>query len=207
MEVKTLALGQMGTNCYLAWCGETREAIIIDPGSNAQEISNVVRDLNLKPKYIVNTHGHLDHIGANGELHQEFNCPIAIGTQDGPMLTDPTLNLSSQFGRPIISPAAEKLLEDGDTVKFGNCALKVLATPGHTPGGVCLYGHSTLFSGDTLFERSVGRTDFPGGSQRQLLEAIETKLLNLPDTVRVLPGHGPETNIGQERVNNPWLQG
>jgi glyoxylase-like metal-dependent hydrolase (beta-lactamase superfamily II) len=163
--------------------------------------------LGLKVKYIVNTHGHLDHIGANREVHEFLKCPIAIGKADAPMLTDARLNFSNQYGQPLTSPEAELLLSQGDTISFGPCSLNVLSTPGHTQGGICLYGHGVLFSGDTLFQHSIGRSDFPGGSQKQLLNSINTKLLVLPDETRVLPGHGPETTIGEERVHNPWLQG
>ncbi len=207
METKTLIVGDLATNCYLAWCRDTKDALVIDPGGDAPVILKAIESLSLKVAYIVNTHGHLDHIGANSELHSALNCPIAIGNLDQGMLTDAGENLSYHVGPPMTSPAAEILLEHGDKLEFGRCTLEVLATPGHTRGGISLYGHGILFAGDTLFQRSIGRSDLPGGNQQQQLASIRTKLLTLPDATRVLPGHGPETTIGQERVHNPWLQG
>lgn len=207
MEIMRLNVGALGTNCYLAWCRESKEALVIDPGGDAKDILEAIQDLGLQVQYIVNTHGHLDHIGANGELHAALNCPIAIGKEDQGMLTSAQENLSQRVGQPITSPAAQLLLQERDELSFGSCSLRVLATPGHTRGGICLYGHGVLFAGDTLFQRSIGRWDLPGGNQQELLTSIKTKLLTLPDATRVLPGHGPETNIGEERLYNPWLQG
>src|SRR5690554_83522 len=207
MKTKTLALGQMGTNCYLAWCPDTKEALVVDPGAEAEKILAEIEDLELKVKYIVNTHGHLDHIGANSALQQALHCPIAVGEDDATMLTDAQQNLSHQVGQPFTSPAAELLLNHGAKLEFGTCSLRVMATPGHTRGGIGLYGHATLFAGDTLFQGSIGRSDLPGGNQEQLLESIRTQFLTLPDETQVLPGHGPETTIGIERQSNPWLQG
>lgn len=207
MQIKRLEVGEMGTNCYLAWCEKTNLALVIDPGSDSERILRAVRNLELKVKYIVNTHGHLDHIGANRNLHDVLNCPIAIGEDDSIMLTSPKHNLSSQIGQPVTSPDADILLAQGDKLEFGSCVLEVFDTPGHTPGGICLYGHGILFAGDTLFQRSIGRSDLPGGNHDQLIKSIQTKLLALPDVTRVLPGHGPETTISEERVHNPWLQG
>lgn len=207
MEIKTLIVGDMGANCYLTWCRESKDALVIDPGGDAATILRAIKESDLTVKYIVNTHGHLDHIGANAELHSVLNCPIAVGKRDQGMLTDARENLSLHVGQPMVSPAPELLLEEGDKLEFGQCTLAVLDTPGHTPGGICLYGHEVLFSGDTLFQYSIGRSDLPGGNQSTLLTSISTKLMTLPDGTRVLPGHGPETSIGEERVHNPWIKG
>lgn len=207
MEIKKLAVGPLSTNCYLAWCPETKEAVAVDPGYEAETILKAIRTLGLQVKYIINTHGHVDHIGANEALVMALDCPIAIGSEDAPMLTSASKNLSRQVGQPLASPDAQILLSQGDIVKFGSCTLEVLDTPGHTRGGISLYSPGTLFAGDTLFKRSVGRTDLPGGNQEQLMESIRTRLLILPDETRVLPGHGPESTIGSEKKNNPWLKG
>lgn len=207
METKTLIVGSLSTNCYLAWCSDSNLALVIDPGGDGATILKAIESLNLKVKYIVNTHGHLDHIGANGQLQSALNCPIAIGNLDQGMLVDARENLSYHVGLTVHSPAAEILLQQGDKLGFGRCTLEVLATPGHTRGGISLYGHGVLFAGDTLFQRSIGRSDLPGGNQQQLLASIKVKLLALPNDTRVLSGHGPETTIGEERVHNPWLQG
>lgn len=205
MEYKTLPVGSMGTNCYLAWCPDTKEALVIDPGFEPQKILREIESLGLKVKYIINTHGHMDHIGGNQELHLALKAPIAISGEDAGMLTDPSLNLSGMVGNPISSPAPQHLLAEGDSIDFGDCSLQVLATPGHTPGGISLYGHGVLFSGDTLFKLSIGRGDLPGGNHNQLIASIKTKLLPLPGETKVLPGHGPDSSLAQEAVSNPWL--
>ena len=207
MEYKTLPVGSMGTNCYLAWCSESKEALIIDPGFEPQTILREVEALGLKVKLIVNTHGHMDHIGGNQELHSVLGAPIAVGSEDAAMLTDPRYNLSNMMRKPVLSPAPHVLLQEGDRLDFGACSLQVLSTPGHTPGGISLYGNGLLFCGDTLFKQSIGRSDLPGGDHSQLIQAIKTKLLPLPEETRVLPGHGPESLLGRERALNPWLQG
>ena len=207
MEYKTLPVGSMGTNCYLAWCPENKEALVIDPGFEPEAILREIEALGLKVKFIVNTHGHMDHIGGNQELHSVLGAPIAIGSEDAVMLTDPRYNLSNMMRKPVLSPAPQVLLREGDSLDFGACSLQVLSTPGHTPGGISLYGNGLLFCGDTLFKQSIGRSDLPGGDHSQLIQAIKTKLLPLPEETRVLPGHGPESLIGRERALNPWLQG
>lgn len=207
MEYKTLPVGSMGTNCYLAWCPESKEALVIDPGFEPEAILREIEAMGLKVKFIVNTHGHMDHIGGNQELHSVLGAPIAIGSEDAATLTDPRYNLSSMMRKPVLSPAPQLLLQEGDSLEFGACSLQVLSTPGHTPGGISLYGNGLLFCGDTLFKQSIGRSDLPGGDHSQLIQAIKTKLLPLPEETRVLPGHGPESLIGLERALNPWLQG
>lgn len=207
MDIRKLELGGMGTNCYLAWCPKSKAGLIIDPGFDPDTILKIIAELDLEIKYIVNTHGHLDHIGANRGVHNALGSPIAVGEADAPMLTDARQNLSYQAGLPLTSPEPQLLLGEGDEIKFGTCSLRVLSTPGHTPGGIGLYGHGTLFSGDTLFHSSIGRSDLPGGDHGTLLDSIRAQFLTLPDETRVMPGHGPETTIGAERKNNPWLQG
>jgi glyoxylase-like metal-dependent hydrolase (beta-lactamase superfamily II) len=207
MEYKILPLGSMGTNCYLAWCPESKEALVIDPGFEPQTVLREIEALGLKVKYIVNTHGHMDHIGGNQELHSALGAPIAIGSEDAFMLTDASYNLSSMMRKPVLSPAPQVLLQEGDSLDFGACSLQVLSTPGHTPGGISLYGHGLLFCGDTLFKQSIGRSDLPGGDHCQLIQAIQAKLLPLPGETKVLPGHGPISTLAKEKVGNPWLQG
>lgn len=205
MKVKALQVGAWGVNCYLVWCPETREALVVDPGQEPEEIARELEKEQLKPLLVVNTHGHLDHIGGNSYISQLYNCPIAIGAGDEEMLTDPKKNYSAQYGQPITSPAATHRLKDCQELTFGQCKLQVIATPGHSPGGICLYGQGILLSGDTLFARSIGRSDLPGGSQSQLIASIKERLMILPGETRVLPGHGPETTIAAEAKDNPWL--
>lgn len=206
MEYKTLAVGNMETNCYLVWCRDSKEAIVIDPGFEGERILAAIKASGLKIKYIVNTHGHVDHIGGNQALRSALGVPIAIGKEDAWMLEEPKGNLSVFMGGALQSPAAQVLLAEGDCLEFGSCSLRVIEAPGHTPGGIALYGHGMLFSGDTLFAGSVGRSDFPGGDTRQLTKSIN-KFLLLPKETKVLPGHGPESTLALEQESNPWLQG
>ena len=211
--VHRLVVSPFETNCYIAACPprslgdeSTREAVIIDPGAEAHLISDAVYGCDVTVFGIVNTHGHADHIGSNAALKGEFECPIMIHEMDAPLLTDPQANLSASIGfGGIVSPPADRLLKEGDEIVVGGLILKVIHTPGHTPGGICLYGEGTLFSGDALFMDGIGRSDFPGGDHHLLIESIRTKLLTLPDETIVHPGHGPNTTIGREKRENPWL--
>lgn len=208
MKIKALTVGPIMENCYILYDEKTLDAIIIDPGDEADRILSVVQKLNLRVKYIVNTHGHADHIGANGELLRSLpGAKLAIHADDAAMLTDPSLNLSisGYMGRTIISPPADIILHEGDTIDFGSCSLKVIHTPGHTPGGICLVGEGVVMSGDSLFEGSIGRTDLPGGSMRDLVAALKKKILVLDPDLKVYPGHGGPTEIGFERNTNPYL--
>ena len=207
MKIKTVTVGSYSTNCYLAWCPETSQGIVIDPGFEPERINSEIESLGIEVKAVVNTHGHLDHIGGNREVAEKHECPVYISRADETMLDNPDLNCSARLGAAVTSPGAGRLLEDGDEISFGQVTLHVLATPGHTPGSICLKGPGVLFSGDTLFADSVGRTDLPGGSHQQLQESLRHKLFPLPVQTRVLPGHGPETTMEKERQQNPWLQG
>jgi glyoxylase-like metal-dependent hydrolase (beta-lactamase superfamily II) len=155
---------------------------------------------------IINTHGHADHIMANSKIREATKAPLYIHAADAPMLLSARLNLSQFLGADYTCQQADKLLADGDSIKVGEFQLKAAHTPGHTPGGISLITDGAVFSGDTLFAESVGRTDFPGGSQSQIVESIKSKLIVLDDAVKVLPGHGPATTIGWERSHNPFIQ-
>lgn len=205
MKIVQMTVGALGVNCYIVFNEQTKEAIVIDPGDRAEDILSKIEAESLGVKYIVNTHGHADHIGANRALKEKTGAKIAIHELDAPMLTDAKLNLSLFMGGEVLSDAADIILKDGDTIDIGGEALTVIHTPGHTKGGVCLLWGETLFSGDTLFAESVGRCDFPGGDMRELIDGIQHKLMKLPDSVRVLPGHGPGTSIGRERTRNPYI--
>jgi glyoxylase-like metal-dependent hydrolase (beta-lactamase superfamily II) len=194
------------TNCYVVWDAESREALIIDPGGNPEIIMDCIRENDLMVKGIVDTHGHADHIAANRILRDQLNCPIIVHELDAGYLVDPRYNLSEFIGvYDPISPKADRLVKDGDEISIGQILFRVIHTPGHTPGGICLLYGSSLFAGDTLFAGSVGRSDFPGGSHSRLIQSIREKLLPLPDATIVYTGHGPDTTIGEERECNPFL--
>lgn len=205
MQKIKLEVGNLGTNCYIIYCEDSKQAAVIDPGGNQADILAIIEREKLQVEYIINTHGHVDHIMANHAIKQVTGAPILIHTDDAQMLTNAQNNLSAFVGTAVTSPPADKLLKHNDQIQVGNINLEVLHTPGHTPGGICLKSGNTVFSGDTLFSESIGRTDFPGGSYEQLLNSIKENLLVLPDDVVILPGHGPDTTIGWERQYNPFI--
>lgn len=206
MILETLMVGNLQTNCYLLGCEETREALVIDPGAEPGYIQETLEKHELRLTTIVLTHAHADHIGACGELKEATGAKILVHREDAPLLTDPHLNLAAYIGSELTLPPAEVLLADGDQVEFGaGIRLTVLHTPGHTRGSICLLGEELLFSGDTLFAGSVGRTDFPGGSFKELINSLKEQLLELPDATQVYPGHGPSSTMGIEKRDNPYL--
>ena len=206
MIFKRLVVGPFASNCYIIGSESNKEGVIIDPGADAKEILKNVKDLGLKTKFIVLTHGHIDHIGALKEVKDATGAEAAIHTDDAKSLNDHSLGRVFGLSYPP-PPAPDRLLKDGDSIDFGNLHLLVLHTPGHSPGGICLLGEGVVFSGDTLFNYGIGRTDLPGGSYSQLMNSIHTKLMILPDNTIVYPGHGPDTTIGTERRGNPFLRG
>jgi len=206
MYLRRLVVGAFDTNCYLAADPTSLEALIVDPGGDPLAIAEAARSDGLAVRGIVDTHAHADHTAANDALRGQFGCPVIIHELDALALTDPEANLSvwAEHAEPAISPA-DRLLKDGDEIRIGEFVFRVMHTPGHTPGGICLLVDGVLFSGDTLFAGGIGRTDLPGGSYERLIESIRSRLLVLPDDTAVYPGHGPETTIGHERQTNPWL--
>jgi glyoxylase-like metal-dependent hydrolase (beta-lactamase superfamily II) len=208
MQIKRLnLLKDFNTNTYLIWDEDEKVGAVIDPANKAEIIFQESQRLDFEIKYIINTHGHADHIGANGKLKELTGAKICIHPFDNAMLTNPELNLSIFFDYNVVSPPADKLLNDNDFLIIGKIKLKILHTPGHTPGGICLYENSILFSGDTLFCEGVGRIDLPGSSEAQLRKSIKEKLFILPDETEVFPGHGEKTSIGHEKRYNPFMTG
>lgn len=205
MIFEGIPVGPMGVNCYIVGCEETKEGAVIDPGDDGRRIMAKAAQLGLKIKSIILTHGHFDHIMALDEVKEATGAQIMIHREDAGMLVDGRQNLSNMMGRPQSFSKADIELREGDTVKVGKVELRVLHTPGHTLGGICLVADGLVIAGDTLFEGSIGRSDFPGGSHGTLINSIKTKLLALPDETWVYPGHGPATTIGFERKNNPFL--
>jgi len=205
IDYKLVVVGPLDTNCYLVYCHETLECAVIDPGAEAERIYPLIVEFELKPVVILNTHGHIDHIGANRDIKDKFNVPLCIHSLDSPLLEKIQEFELSFFLGAKESPRADRLLRDGDTIELGKSTLRVVHTPGHTPGSISLLGDGILFSGDTLFFGGVGRTDLPGGSTKDLERSIKEKILTLPPDTIVLPGHGPLTSVGEETESNPFL--
>jgi len=205
MIFETIEVGAMQVNCYVLAEDEGRQAIIIDPGSDAQEIKKILDRHSLKPAIIINTHGHIDHIGADNE----FNVPVYVHKLDAELLKNPELNLSVWMGETFIVGNEIKTVDDNEIIESAGLSLRVLHTPGHTPGGMCLVldtsDDTIVFSGDSLFFRSIGRSDLPNGDGRLLVKSIRDKLFSLNDATRVYPGHGPCSTIGEEKRENSYL--
>lgn len=204
-SVKTFVVGPVGTNCYVLKDNASNEGIVIDPGDDPQKILSYIGGENIDIKLLVLTHGHFDHIGAVEELRNSLKVPVAVHAADAPMITDGRLNLSAFVGGLVETQPADIILHEGDNISFGKCSLRVISTPGHTNGGICLHGGGALFSGDTLFAGSVGRTDFPDGSLEEIIKSVKTRLGRVEDMAKVFPGHGPATSMGVERESNPYF--
>jgi len=199
--IKAVVAGPLDSNCYLAGDEKSKEIFIIDPGGGYKKIKGVIDKNGLKPKAVIDTHGHADHIGAN----KEFGIPVWIHRLDADFLADPAKNLSGALGFFLRMDKASRLLEDGDMLDIGRYKLEVIHTPGHTPGSICLKGDGVIFTGDTLFCQGVGRTDFAYGSGKDITRSIKERLFTLDDDYIIYPGHGPESTIGNEKSNNPYI--
>jgi hydroxyacylglutathione hydrolase len=205
MILMRLVVGPLQVNCFLLADDKTKEAVVIDPGDDAQEILRIISEKKLKVKYIINTHAHFDHVGANGAIKEATGAELLLHEDDAAVLAT-LLSQSRSLGmKPVSSPAPDRLLKHGDIITAGEVSLKVLHTPGHTPGGISLLEEGLVFTGDSLFAGSIGRTDFPGGDLVTLLHSIRTNLMTLPDDTKVFSGHGPASTIGDERTENPFL--
>ena len=202
-----ISVGQLEVNCYVLWDKATLDAFVIDPGADHADILDAVKGRGLRVKYVVNTHGHFDHVGADKNITEALGAKLAIHESDAPLLADAHDHGAMWGIKTDKQPEADIYIKDGDELNSGGLSLKVIHTPGHTVGGVCLYekNDGLLFTGDTLFAGSIGRTDFPGGSLAEIMSSINDKLLPLGDDVKVYPGHGPASTIGRERRTNPYL--
>lgn len=210
LEIRTIVSAPFAENTLVAWRAGRGDCLVVDPGLEPQKIVAELARHHLTPAALLCTHGHADHIGGNAFLKARWpECPLIVGRIEAPLLTDPWLNLSAQFGHAVTSPPADQLLDEGQVFEAAGIALEARHIAGHSPGHLVFVCHETapavVFGGDVLMAGSVGRTDFPGGSFEELASGIHRKLFTLPDDTIVLPGHGPQTTIGQERRTNPFV--
>lgn len=206
IAIKMMVLGPVETNCYFLINEDTKEVLVIDPADRAQRIVEWINSEGLKPVAILLTHGHFDHIMAVDGLRKEYGIPMYASKDEVEVLAEPQLNVSTMMGS-YVSMKADELFADGEVLELAGMKLEVISTPGHTIGSVCFYipEEKMLISGDCLFEASVGRTDFPTGSSRQLIDSIKTRLFVLPEDTSVFPGHGGTTSIAYEKTHNPFV--
>lgn len=207
IQIEPLIVGPLASNCYILWDKELKQGVIIDPGDDAKLILNTVKTLDIEILYIVVTHGHFDHVGAVAELKEELKIDFLAHREDLIIIKD-SKDSARRWGIEISqSPNPDRYITDGDKIKFGKLELSVIHTPGHSPGGVSFLIDRILFSGDTLFQGSIGRTDFRKGSFEDLEKSIKTRLYSLPDETVVYTGHGPITTIGDEKRHNAFVRG
>lgn len=208
MVLETLTVGMLATNCYILAPGPQTAAVVIDPGGETRSIVSRLRRWGLECMGILCTHGHVDHVAGAGPLSVAVGAPVYISELDAGALASPRTKLMGLAGGVRATrPRQVRYLRDGDRVEVGGHSLEVLLTPGHTPGGLSFYLPGMLFCGDLIFQGSIGRTDLKGGSLQVLLQSVRDKVWHLPDDTRILPGHGPETTLGEERRHNPFLKG
>jgi hydroxyacylglutathione hydrolase len=202
----TIPVGITQTNCYVVGCEETQQGVVIDPGGHPKRILTTLEESGLTIRYVLNTHCHFDHMGANAEIVAATGAPLALHAAELPMLQ--ARGGASLFGvRVKESPLPDMELEDGQVLEVGSLRFQVLYTPGHSPGGLTFYleEEGAAFDGDVLFQMGIGRHDLPGGDFKTLMHSIRKILLALPDETVLYPGHGPQTTVGQEKRSNPWI--
>jgi len=205
MFLRRIVVGSFQANCYIIADEKKGEGLIIDPGGDAGLILNVVKRNKLRIIYIIATHAHIDHIADAVVVKESTGAKFLLHSLDAPFLNDPNLNLSFFLDTPCTLPSPDRLLQEGENLKIGDIEIKILHTPGHTPGSISLEAGECIFTGDTLFAQGVGRVDLPGGDFKALQMSIREKIFSLPDKTKVFPGHGPETFIAKEKRENPFV--
>lgn len=205
MKISTFEVGVLSVNCYVISCEKTKKACIVDPGGYSSILDEYVKKNQLKIEFIILTHGHSDHFGGVPKLTADFHVPLYAHKDEKDILNNASLNFSTYVLGTQMTFEPDRYLNDNEEIKLGELVLKIIHTPGHSPGGICILINDCLFSGDTLFNSSVGRTDFPYSSEKQLIDSIKNKLFSLNDNIKVFPGHGPETSIGYEKKYNPFI--
>ena len=206
MKIERLPVGIYAANCYLVYCDDTKDALVIDPGGDSDEILDRIENLGLRVKYIILTHGHGDHIGGLLDVKNKTGAPILIHEKDEEYLKDSKKNLSSMMSLGNVELEADRLLKDGDKLTLGKNTVEIIYTPGHTPGGISIKIDNCIFTGDTLFAGSIGRTDFAGGSYEEIIHSVNERLIIYPDDTTIYPGHGPSSTIGKEKDSNPFVK-
>lgn len=201
MVIKRIPAGIYAANCYIIMDEHTKEAVVMDPGGDEDDIISAIEAMKAKVKYIVLTHGHADHTGGVLQLKKRYNAPIAISKRDEDLI----INGAFMFGTFGRETKADINLSEGDKIYIGNIEILCLETPGHTPGGMCYVAENSVFTGDTLFTGSIGRTDLPGGDFDTIIKSIKEKLMILDENIIVYPGHGPQSTIRREKESNPFL--
>lgn len=203
MIYKRLSTGMLGSNCYII--GDNGVGVIIDPGADTAEIMTAVEETGLKIEYILLTHAHIDHICSMDSVREKTGAKVAVHRLDAGALADTWKNVSKLMGLNVTFKDADLILEDGNRISVGGLELEIIHTPGHTPGCICIKAGNTIFTGDTLFRMSVGRTDFTNGSQEDLIDSIKNKLFTLDEEMTIYPGHGTTSTIGYEKMHNPYV--
>lgn len=206
MQMIKLTLGALDTNCYILYDSETKEAAVIDPADEDIKIIDTIKNYNLKVKYIIVTHAHIDHILALDKVSQYTNASVVIHFDDKDALNNDVFNLATYFNAKSPSKKADILVKNGDVLHLGENSLKIIHTPGHNRGSICIHTDNILISGDTLFNQSIGRTDYYGGNFDTLISSIKKRIFVLDDNTKVYPGHGSDTTIGYEINNNPFIR-
>lgn len=205
MILKTITVGPLGVNCCLIGCEKTNAGAVIDPGDDAPIILNYIKETKLDIKYILLTHGHVDHLAHVMKLKDKINAEFLMHQEDAFLLKG-LFAQALMFGLPNPgNPRPDRFVTDGEEINLGELKIKVLHTPGHSPGSITFQVEDKLFVGDLIFSGSIGRTDLPKGDYQTLIDSVQTKIFTLPDATEIYPGHGPETTVGQEKATNPFF--